>query len=124
MTLKTFKTYAPALAWGIFIFILSTIPGKDLPKIPNISDLITVDKMVHMIFYGLLTALILRFAALSRAPLKVLAIALMCTGYGWFIEWFQGSYCSDRLFEVMDGLANTIGALAVSVYFIFKKKKN
>jgi VanZ family protein len=118
------KLYAPALAWGIFIFILSTIPGKDLPKIPNISDLITIDKIVHMLFYGLLTALILRFAALGREPLKVLGIALLSTGYGWFIEWFQGAYCTDRLFEVMDGVANTIGALAVALYFIFKKKKN
>ena len=40
------KYYAPAFGWGIFIFILSTMPGKDFPQVPDILDLLSVDKLV------------------------------------------------------------------------------
>ena len=56
--MKKYLPFAPAVAWGIFIFILSTLPGKDLPKF-DWGDLLSVDKLVHLIFYATLTWLIL-----------------------------------------------------------------
>ncbi|NJN34087.1 MAG: hypothetical protein HC817_07405 [Saprospiraceae bacterium] len=50
----------PAIGWGIFVFVLSVWPGKDFPKIEDWFDLFSVDKVVHMVFYALLTWLILR----------------------------------------------------------------
>ncbi len=136
------KPYAPALAWGIFIFVLSTWPGKDFPQF-NWGDLLSVDKLVHITFYALLTGLILRgYFRIENLTLKInaadfdlqnaetkrqilrigLLIATSCTAYGWFLEWFQEHFCQDRLFDPFDGLANTIGAFSVLGRFIWQNR--
>jgi VanZ family protein len=123
--MKNIKFYAPAIGWGIFVFILSTLPGKDFPQIPKWTDLLSVDKLVHTLFYGIMAALILRgwfqsqkvakndnFTTKTNSNLFVLGllVAIFCSAFGWGIEWIQENYCEDRLFEVLDGVANTIGA--------------
>lgn len=135
--MTTFRPYAPAIAWGIFIFVLSVLPGKDFPQL-DWGDFLSVDKLVHITFYGLLTGLILRgyfnvknfgfriekndFPSINaldkRQILKIgVFIALSCTLYGWLLEWIQDNFCQDRLFDWFDGLANTIGAfLALSIF--------
>ena len=130
--MKNIKFYAPAIGWGIFVFILSTLPGKDFPKLPDWSDLLSVDKMIHTLFYGILSALILRGWFLStkndvtskrRVYTFGVLVAVFCSGFGWFIEWFQDNYCEDRLFELLDGLANTIGAcVGTFLVIVFNRK--
>jgi VanZ family protein len=116
-------SYAPAIVWGIFIFVLSVWPGKDFPSIPDWGSLLSLDKIVHITFYGLLTWLILWGKRRNMAHpdsvgtegvvsfLFVFVIASFSSGFGWFLEWFQGTYCQDRMSDVMDGIANTIGAV-------------
>ena len=132
MTLKIIKFYAPAVGWGIFVFILSTLPGKDFPKIPDLMDLFSVDKMVHMLFYGTFSGLILRGWRLSQTALpsfqKIvmisLGVAAFCSCYGWFLEWIQENFCEDRMFEILDGVANTIGAVvSCSIFVLLQSKK-
>ena len=53
-----------------------------------------------------------------------LSVAIGSSGFGWFLEWFQGAYCPDRTSDVMDGLANTIGAAIGLLAFLFYQKKN
>lgn len=121
------KYYAPAFGWGIFIFILSTLPGKDFPQIPDIFDLLSVDKLIHMIMYGVLTWLILRGISTQEIYKRNkknilfmgLGVAVLCAGFGWFLEWYQEKYCKDRLFEFLDGVANTIGAFISWISFSF-----
>ena len=120
--------YVPALAWGIFIFVLSTLPGKDFPSIPDWGDLLSLDKIVHITFYGLLTWLILRGKWTKYGTVSLffaIIVAVFCCGYGWFLEWFQGAYCQDRMSDVMDGIANTIGAaLGLLIFLFFQRKKD
>ncbi len=120
--------YAPALAWGIFVFVLSVIPGKDFPSIPNWGSLLSLDKIVHMIFYGLLTLLILhsKRKTTNRAVPLLFAVGtvVFSSSYGWFLEWFQGAYCSDRMSDVMDGIANTVGAVLGLLIFLYFQQKN
>jgi hypothetical protein len=139
--MKNIKPYAPAIAWGIFIFALSVWPGKDFPQL-DWGDLLSGDKLVHITFYALLTALILRgpsesenfkvkkgenasITAENRRKMIRFAVitALCCTAYGWFLEWFQENYCQDRLFDWFDGLANTIGAFGALGVFIWRSRK-
>jgi hypothetical protein len=141
--MKNMKPYAPAIVWGIFIFVLSVWPGKDFPQL-DWGDLLSVDKLVHITFYALLTALILRghsetknsnlknregdfqfLNAENREKMLRLGVvtALGCTAYGWFLEWFQENYCQDRLFDWFDGLANTIGAFGALVIYISRSRK-
>lgn len=128
------KYFAPAIGWGIFVIVLSVMPGKDFPQIPELMGLLSVDKVVHMIFYALLTYLILRGVQRGGLqPTKVVFIVL--TGFaaasfsmtlGWFLEWYQENYCEDRMFDILDGVANSIGAVAAwLVYSIryYRKKK-
>ena len=141
--MTTFRPYAPAIAWGIFIFVLSVWPGKDFPQL-DWGDLLSVDKLVHITFYGLLTALVLRgYFRIENYSLRIentdfgringvnkrqllgisVYIALSCTLYGWVLEWFQENYCQDRLFDWFDGLANTIGAFLVLGLFIWQNRQ-
>jgi hypothetical protein len=141
--MKNMKPYAPAIVWGIFIFALSVWPGKDFPQL-DWGDLLSVDKLVHITFYALLTTLILRgHSQIKNSKLKNregdfqflnaegnqkmlrlgILTALSCTAYGWFLEWFQENYCQDRLFDWFDGLANTIGAFGALVVYISRSRK-
>lgn len=127
--MKNIKTlYAPALAWGIFVFVLSVIPGKDFPSIPNWGELLSVDKIVHTIFYGGLTWLILlgkrKATDKDVSVLFALGAATLSSAYGWFLEWFQGAYCADRMSDVMDGAANTLGAVLGLLIFLYFQQKN
>jgi hypothetical protein len=118
-SLEKIKYFAPALGWSIFIFVLSTMPGKDFPKF-DWSDLFSLDKLVHVVFYGLLTVLILwgfrknlpQISAKYLLGLPFL-VATFSMGYGWFLEIYQAYFCTDRYFEILDGIANTIGAYGV-----------
>ena len=120
-------SYAPAIAWGIFVFVLSVLPGKDFPTIPDWGELLSVDKIVHTIFYGGLTYLILlgRRKATERnvSVLFALGAAIFRSAYGWFLEWFQGAYCTDRMSDVMDGIANTVGAVLGFLTFLYFQQK-
>lgn len=142
--MKNIKPYAPAIVWGIFIFALSVWPGKDFPKL-DWGDLLSVDKLVHIVFYALLTALILlsekwkvnneKLAdergvdalemAKKRRKMRRFAVmtAVGCTAYGWFLEWFQEHYCQDRLFDWFDGLANTMGAFGALAVFVWRGRR-
>ena len=133
--MKQLKNYAPAIGWGIFIFIISTIPGRDIPHITSPWDLIKMDKIVHMSIYGFLIWQILRGYRKSNVNngriydashyLKVGVKVIACAAiYGFFIEWVQENYCEDRSFDIYDGLANTIGALVGGlIFFLFVKRK-
>ncbi len=141
--MTSIKSYAPALVWGIFIFALSTWPGKDFPQL-DWGDLLSVDKLVHIAFYALLTGLILRgYFSIKNLKFKIdgtdfdlknvqnrrqiqkigFWIATSCTAYGWFLEWFQEHFCQDRMFDPFDGLANTMGAFAVLGLFLWQNRQ-
>lgn len=125
------KPYAPALIWGIFIFVLSVWPGKDFPTF-DWDDLLSLDKIVHFVFYFLLTGLIILGKNQAKkagftspenrhgvrvSGLFILGTALFSAGYGWALEFIQEHFCTDRLFDVLDGIANTIGAAGAAIVF-------
>ncbi len=121
------KPFTLALLCGITIFILSVIPADDFPKVETWWDLIEEDKLVHLAMYGILAALILR-GYVQKQPVTTMllfGIFIACSSYGWFLEFVQGTFCSDRMFEKTDGVANMLGAaLVLPTYNIFFKPKN
>lgn len=136
------RHFAPAVVWGIFIFALSVWPGKDFPQL-DWGDLLSLDKIVHVAFYALLVVLILRGVKMSNSRLQmsdstssdirhstskmsiglILITATACMGYGWFLEWFQKNYCQDRMFDILDGVANMIGAYGAGIFYIVRNKR-
>lgn len=136
--MKNVKFYAPAIGWGIFVFTLSVWPGKDFPQIPKWTDLLSVDKLVHTLFYGIMATLILRgwfqnekakkdegIEVKNKQNLFILGlgVAAFCSAFGWTIEFIQENFCEDRLFELLDGVANTIGACVGTFLVIQSTKK-
>src|SRR4051812_19885358 len=95
---------------------LSLTPGNSLPRV-NIPGL---DKAVHFTFYTVLTLLMFYgwkkqevFPALHR---RLLVRILVCAiAYGLLIEVMQETLTDSRHFEVLDVLANSLGAIAGSL---------
>ena len=123
------RNYVLTIVWAIFIFIISTIPGKDIPKF-DWTELFTIDKWVHLGVYGILVYSFLR--AYYRKHLNIsnpelikigLIAAAIASAYGWSLEYIQEHYCEGRLFEVFDGVANTAGAFLFFGIFYWQRKK-
>ena len=116
----TRKTYIMlTFLWAFFILILSVIPGKDLPE----SNLVGIDKVVHFIFYFVLSFLYLSIFSDKYTFRIILIIAFICCAYGFLIECIQGLFLQDRFFDLYDVLANSSGVLFATFYTIFKLKK-
>jgi VanZ family protein len=132
--MKLINSYTPAIGWGLFIFILSVIPGKDIPEIESPWDLIKMDKLVHMTLYGVLVWQILRGyrnetqnkGNTNDAKHYLFIGSTVVLGacfYGFTLEVIQENFCKDRGFEWYDGIANTIGAFVASISFYFYQRK-
>lgn len=100
-----------ALIWAIVIFILSIIPGKDLPEL----DINYFDKLAHATVYAILSFLILLACPSRTLNVIFLWAFLLPVSYGIMIELFQGTFLNDRITDVYDMIANAIGSLVVSI---------
>lgn len=103
------KHFFPALAWLVFVTVLSTMPGVQLPRF----SLIGTDKLGHAFVYGVLVWLVLRGVARAGAARSAwigFAAFAFSAGYGAFMEWVQGTFFPGRFFEWDDMIANTFGA--------------
>lgn len=99
-----------AYSWALVILIVSVLPNDELPSL----SLWEADKVMHFAVYGLLTALT-TFAIKGRFPhfsLKksVKTAVGLCILYGMIIEGIQ-YLLPTRQFDLLDGLANSIGCL-------------
>jgi len=115
------KYYIPAILWSLIILFLSTKGGIQLP--PSIWDYIAVDKVGHLVFYGIFCILILGASTKNRTlPLlkkdMIIALAVSIL-YGTGMEIIQYTFFPDRYFEVPDIIANIIGSF-LGLYF-FKR---
>jgi VanZ family protein len=116
--MKILRTFAPALAWGILVFVLSATPGRDLPKL-NVGALM-IDKVAHFVMYGVLSCLLLRGGIPKRYWFWVASIAAI---YGLLMEFYQDIFCIDRTFDWGDALANAVGAYGCAwLYLRFTNK--
>jgi VanZ family protein len=108
-----------AIFWTSLTLVLSLIPGKDIPNF-NVWEDLTSDKLYHFIFYGIL----------GFSWFKVLGISwnfrlwVIISLFGVLIEFLQVTICTDRLFEIGDMIANSLGGW-FGIYFtsMFLKKR-
>ena len=86
--------------------VLFFLPGSAFPK-DDWLEKIYFDKWVHI---GLLAvfALLLSWSGFGAArPLRI-AACLIC--YGLLVEWIQGRWIANRSSDLLDALADTVGA--------------
>ena len=101
---------ALAVAWAALIFWESSKPNP-FPFLP--SGLLSHDKLLHALAYGVLGALAAVALASGRLRIgrAVAAAALLATAYGATDEWHQ-SHVPNRDADVYDLVADAAGGLA------------
>lgn len=110
-----FRHLKPAVFWALFILVLCSIPGKQLPEAP-FWDLLAFDKTAHMAVF-LVFAVLLKVSFLKQhqyAKLKYFAnrfTLIIAISYGVIIEILQSTLFTDRYADVNDMLANAIGVV-------------
>jgi VanZ family protein len=110
-----FRHLKPAVIWAIFILVLCSIPGKQLPETP-FWDLLAFDKTAHMAVF-LVFAVLLKVSFLKQHQFAVLryyvnrVTLMVAIGYGVAIEILQNTLFTDRFADVNDMIANAIGAV-------------
>ncbi|MCB0770976.1 MAG: VanZ family protein [Flavobacteriales bacterium] len=105
----------PAMAWGGLILVLCLTPGAALPTW-QWADLLSVDKLVHAVIFGVLVMLLgrgFREQGLGSVlvPLALPLAAVLGIAYGGAMELMQQIPGLGRRGDWMDVIANTIGSI-------------
>jgi VanZ family protein len=100
----------PATLWSAFIFIVSLIPGNELPK-EDWLDKIHFDKIVHAFLYFVFFLLVVRIFT-TKGHVAILTASALCITQGILIELLQdSSFIQHRSFDLCDILANIAGVI-------------
>ena len=122
------KFFWPAIIWGIFIFIMSSFPGDDIPK-SFIINIPFADKIIHFFLYFLLVILILlgylRKLKTTLTIRKLLFAFLISLLYGILLEILQDLVFIMRGADLLDIAANAAGSFIclLTFYYIIQKKR-
>jgi len=122
---KTFTRHLPWSIWLCILLVLSLLPGDKLPEIEF--SLFRLDIFVHLIFYSILTFLMLiGFKIKKNEPFfkSIVLIVMTTVVIGFSIELLQGNFIANRYFSYADILANSIGTVLGLVIFIKFYAKN
>jgi len=108
---KLYYIYPPSL-WAVMIYVLSIANLKPIEVDLWIPPIPLLDKWVHMVFYAVLSLLVLRGWQREKMPPIGLHgfVFLICVVFGSMIEVHQ-IMTGYRSFELADILADAIGAL-------------
>lgn len=113
------RYYVPAAAWIVLILFLCTLPGSELPSI-SLFDKLHMDKIVHFFLFGG-TVILLAYGIYrqrGRANISVLVtITVIAILYGLAIEFIQKYMVANRSFELMDVVADAVGAITGALIF-------
>ena len=103
--------------WVIIVTILSLIPDNNVyEKLFPFQD-----KVLHIIFYLVMTFLLRRIFADKQKTLLFKAI-IPASFYGFSMECLQGILNTGRHFDYYDIIANIIGSLLGSLlFYLFRK---
>ena len=125
--LRHIPSYARWFIWGaltIFITAVSLAPSKTFEDVPSFSY---EDLLVHFCLYFGYTASLL-FALLPHhkdIKLTIITAAAFSIAYGIGIEILQPIVQpNDRTFSILDILANSTGAVGISLYIFIHRHKD
>jgi len=94
-----------------------------LPKV-TWHSIISIDKVVHFIFYAVLSFLLLYGMRKNNASFNgTLWAFLLAIIFGVLIELIQGNFITNRNFDYYDIIANIIGSSAGVILFKILKKQ-
>jgi VanZ family protein len=103
--------FALAWIWTAVIVILSGLSGNTVKKI-MVVDFFGIDKLGHLIMYGILTWLwILALKTITSKKRSIYFALTISIFIGLLMEIGQKYIFTGRSFEYDDMMANTIGSL-------------
>ena len=108
--------WIPAISYMTLIFVLSSFSLK----VPAMKT--GMDKLVHFVEYGILSFFFFyAFSNTTGLPRhKIEIVAVLCTVLYGISDEIHQYFVPNRCFDLMDILANTIGAM--SIYLLRLKK--
>lgn len=117
-----FKKNILGIIWSLVILIVCLMPGDNLPGSSFLS-FVGMDKLIHGFLYAVLMVLVgkglINQFDISSSKTKTLVVAfLYCFFLGAGIEFLQSGFVVGRSGDILDVLANNIGAL-IGVLFLF-----
>ncbi len=120
-----FSSFLPAVGWWLLVLVLMCTPGKDLPELGSWTDLIQLDKIVHICTFGLMALLFMkatdhRSYASPQKKQWALKISLAAAVWGLTIEFIQHFWIPGRSFDLFDVVADAVGA---ALAFLFYRKR-
>jgi VanZ family protein len=113
---RRWTAWIPALLVATLIFVLSSIPGQELPA-PAIPGF---DKLAHGGIYAVLgcaVALGLHRGAGVATRGRLIALGVVAGAVYGASDEFHQIFTPHRAVEVLDGVADTIGSLIGSVVY-------
>ena len=116
-----FDSYIPAITWWFVVLILMCTPGKDLPELGSWTELISLDKLIHVGVFGLLAYLFMRPVAIKDFTVAIkkqafLKIAIAASIWGLTLELVQHFWIPGRSMDLMDFVADAIGCALAYIY--------
>ena len=112
------------ILYSVFITILFLLPTKEIPKLFN--TFIPIDKLVHVSIFLVLTFLWLLYVNSilnDTKPIVLLFILIASLFYGILIEVIQELCVSSRGAEILDVIADLLGASLGLLFFRYYKNR-
>jgi glycopeptide antibiotics resistance protein len=122
------KKFIPGIAWFFLTLIAISIPGYDLPKMGAWFEQISFDKLIHTGLFGMLAVLLMYPFSVTALAKKhklnwYIKIALATIIWGLAAELIQKYFIPRRSFDIVDFIANSLGALLALLYFKIRLNK-
>jgi len=111
-----------ASCWFALTTYLLVIPSDALPK-TNLISIPYFDKLVHIGLFAILSALWLK-SLKNRSITIDLIVVLGTIAYGVAMEFVQRDFVANRSFDVMDIMADSVGAVLGFALVAAKAKNN
>lgn len=118
---KLLNSYWTAVAFWLAVLVLMCTPGQDLPELGSWTEIINLDKIIHLLLFGTMTYLFMRptFQRMENkaaaAPV-FLKITLSVCIWGLTTEYIQQFWVQGRTLDFFDFLADSVGAFAAYFY--------
>jgi len=109
-----YRYFIIPVVWALAILVLYSIPGFDL-SYEEPWDLLRLDKIAHMgLFAVMFLVLMVAFrkqGSYSRLKFHARKFSLILTLlYGAVLEFYQGAFFIERSSDLLDFIANSVGA--------------
>ena len=120
MKRMSFTKFIPGIAWFLIVMVLLFAPGREFPSTNWFGD-IQMDKLVHIGVFGLLALLFMTPVGRSKMEKReklqyFIGIAVAISIWGLSSEFIQKYWAIGRNFDLLDWLADSIGAVLTYLY--------